>query len=119
MEPLLLTNNNRCGRWRDHRQVINGILHRVRTGVQWRDLPERYGRWKTARCATRTRRSWKRTKRASDTYSLVIPSLPRQRRAAAGSACPSGQEMGRQRPVPRRTPPAAASLSCRGRAPPW
>ncbi|MEU3658080.1 IS701 family transposase, partial [Streptomyces sp. NPDC032161] len=31
----------RCGRWRDHRQVINGILHRVRTGVQWRDLPER------------------------------------------------------------------------------
>lgn len=30
-----------------HRQVINGILHRVRTGVQWRDLPERFGPWKT------------------------------------------------------------------------
>lgn len=27
--------------------MINGILHRVRTGVQWRDLPERYGPWKT------------------------------------------------------------------------
>jgi transposase len=27
--------------------VINGILHRVRTGVQWRDLPERFGPWKT------------------------------------------------------------------------
>lgn len=37
----------RCGRWRDHRQVIDGILHRVRTGVQWRDLPERFGPWKT------------------------------------------------------------------------
>ncbi|MFI1949564.1 IS5 family transposase [Streptomyces virginiae] len=42
LEPLLPTGNNRCGRWRDHRQVINGILHRVRTGAQWRDLPERY-----------------------------------------------------------------------------
>ena len=30
-----------------HRQVINGVLHRVRTGVQWRDLPERFGPWKT------------------------------------------------------------------------
>ncbi|MEV6957049.1 transposase [Streptomyces sp. NPDC051183] len=27
-------------------QVIDGILHRVRTGVQWRDLPERFGPWK-------------------------------------------------------------------------
>ncbi|MFJ4866926.1 transposase [Streptomyces sp. NPDC088748] len=23
------------------------ILHRVRTAVQWRDLPERFGPWKT------------------------------------------------------------------------
>ena len=38
----------RCGRWRDHRQVIDGILRRVRTGVHWRDLPERFGPWKTA-----------------------------------------------------------------------
>jgi transposase len=27
--------------------VINGVLHRVRTGVQWRDLPDRFGPWKT------------------------------------------------------------------------
>jgi transposase len=27
--------------------VIDGILHRVRTGVQWRDLPERFGPWRT------------------------------------------------------------------------
>src|ERR671925_1601917 len=37
----------RGGRWRDHRQVLNGILFRTRTGVPWRDLPERYGNWKT------------------------------------------------------------------------
>jgi transposase len=27
--------------------VINGVLYRVRTGVQWRDLPERFGPWET------------------------------------------------------------------------
>ncbi|SEO93167.1 Putative transposase of IS4/5 family [Actinacidiphila rubida] len=47
MWPFLSVSNGRCGRWRDHRQVIDGILHRVRTGVQWRDLPERFGPWKT------------------------------------------------------------------------
>ncbi|KOV91046.1 transposase [Streptomyces sp. NRRL B-3648] len=45
--PLLPVSNGRCGRWRDHRQVVNGVLYRIRTGVQWRDLPERYGPWKT------------------------------------------------------------------------
>ncbi|MFI1072802.1 IS5 family transposase [Streptomyces puniciscabiei] len=48
LRPFLPVGNGRCGRWRDHRQVIDGILHRVRTGVQWRDLPERFGPWKTA-----------------------------------------------------------------------
>ncbi|WP_435594498.1 IS5 family transposase [Streptomyces panacea] len=47
LRPFLPVSNGRCGRWRDHRQVIDGILHRVRTGVQWRDLPEPFGPWKT------------------------------------------------------------------------
>lgn len=47
LRPFLPVSNGRCGRWRDHRQVIDGILYRVRTGVQWRDLPERFGPWKT------------------------------------------------------------------------
>ncbi|MFF7362694.1 IS5 family transposase [Streptomyces sp. NPDC008125] len=47
LRPFLPVSNRRCGRWRDHRQVIDGILYRVRTGVQWRDLPERFGPWKT------------------------------------------------------------------------
>jgi transposase len=36
-------------RWspRDHRQVINGILWKLRTGAPWEDLPEWYGPWKT------------------------------------------------------------------------
>lgn len=47
LRPFLPVSNRRCGRWRDRRQVIDGILHRVRTGVHWRDLPERFGPWKT------------------------------------------------------------------------
>lgn len=47
LQPLLPVSNNRCGRWRDHRQVINGIIHRLGTGVQWRELPERFGPWQT------------------------------------------------------------------------
>ncbi len=44
----LLPGSDGCGRpWRDHRQVINGVLWRLRTGAPWRDLPERYGPWQT------------------------------------------------------------------------
>ncbi|WP_226487491.1 IS5 family transposase [Streptomyces parvulus] len=31
----------------EDRQVINGMVYKIRTGVSWRDLPERYGPWKT------------------------------------------------------------------------
>ncbi|PAU47801.1 hypothetical protein CK936_16710 [Streptomyces albireticuli] len=47
LEPLLPLSNNRCGRWRDHRQVINGIIHRLGISCQWRELPERFGPWQT------------------------------------------------------------------------
>lgn len=47
IEPLL-PSNGRGRRWREHRQVINGILWKLRTGAPWRDMPERYGPWKTA-----------------------------------------------------------------------
>jgi transposase len=29
----------------DNRNVINGILWRLRTGAPWRDVPEKYGKW--------------------------------------------------------------------------
>ena len=44
----------RGGRWVDHRAVIDGGLWRARTGSPWRDLPERYGPWKTAHERLRT-----------------------------------------------------------------
>jgi len=51
IEPLLprpATNRPRV----DDRRVLNGIIFKIRTGVAWRDLPDRYGPWQT--CATRS-----------------------------------------------------------------
>jgi transposase len=47
IEPMLPRSDGRNGRWRDHSQVVNEILWKLRTRVPWQDLPERYGRWKT------------------------------------------------------------------------
>ena len=57
MAPLLPRLGRRGGQWREHRQVINGILWKLRTGAPWRDVPERYGAWQT--CAQRLYR-WRR-----------------------------------------------------------
>jgi len=49
LEPHLPPEKPETGRTnKDHRQIINGILWRERTGAPWRDLPERYGPWSTA-----------------------------------------------------------------------
>lgn len=33
--------------WKPHRQVINGILFVLRTGIPWEDLPAEFGKYKT------------------------------------------------------------------------
>ena len=46
----LLPPQLRVGRGRpakDHRTIVNAILWRLATGVPWRDLPERFGPWRT------------------------------------------------------------------------
>ncbi|SDP96898.1 Putative transposase of IS4/5 family [Actinopolyspora xinjiangensis] len=47
LEPLMLANPVHGHQWNDHRRTINGTLWRVRTGTPWRDLPKRYGNWKS------------------------------------------------------------------------
>jgi transposase len=57
IEDLLPSSEGRRGHpFRDHRQVVEGIIYRFRTGIAWRDLPERFGPWQTV---------WKRHKRFS------------------------------------------------------
>lgn len=33
--------------WRSHREVVNGIMFLIHTGVPWRDLPREFGPWQT------------------------------------------------------------------------
>ena len=48
LRPLLPPEKPGIGRPNlDHRVVLNGILWRLKTGAPWRDLPERYGSWRT------------------------------------------------------------------------
>jgi transposase len=57
IEPLMPSSAGQRGRpFRDHRQVIEGIIYRLRTGIAWRDLPVVFGPWQTV---------WKRHRRFS------------------------------------------------------
>lgn len=56
IEPLMPRVVGRSRPFRDHRQVVEGIIYRFRTGVAWRDLPASFGPWQTV---------WKRHKRFS------------------------------------------------------
>lgn len=48
LESLLPSCEGKRGRrFRDHRQVLEGIVFRYRTGCSWRDVPDRYGPWQT------------------------------------------------------------------------
>lgn len=49
LEPLLPPQDGRGrgNRYKDHRTVVNGMLWVLRTGAPWRDMPERYGKWRT------------------------------------------------------------------------
>ncbi len=48
LAPLLPLQRPVTGRpARDHRTMINAMLWLTKTGTPWRDLPERYGPWRT------------------------------------------------------------------------
>jgi transposase len=48
LRPLLPPPSQGRGRpRRDDRLIVDGILWRLATGVPWRDLPERFGPWRT------------------------------------------------------------------------
>jgi len=71
LEPLLPSQARRKARpWKDHRQVVNGVLWRTRTGSPWRDLPASYGCWKTV---YNRHRRWS----ADGTWSGVLRELQR------------------------------------------
>jgi transposase len=70
------SSEGRRGRpFRDHRQVLEGIIYRFRTGIAWRDLPASFGPWQTV---------WERHQRFSveGTYDKIHPRLVAEADAA-------------------------------------
>lgn len=48
IEDLFPSNEGGRGApWNDHRQTLNGMFWILCSGAPWRDLPERYGKWKS------------------------------------------------------------------------
>jgi len=35
------------GRWNDHRATLDGMMWVLKSGSPWRDMPDRYGSWKS------------------------------------------------------------------------
>src|SRR6266851_2770356 len=77
LNPLLPDRGERGPAIGDKRRTMNGILWVLRTGAPWRDLPERYGKWKT--CHDRLLR-WRR----QGVWERVLQTL--QGEAEAGGA---------------------------------
>ena len=69
IQPLLPSSAGRRGHpFRDHRQVVEGIVFRLRVGMPWRELPAEFGPWQTV---------WKRYHRfcADGTLALILARL--------------------------------------------
>jgi len=69
IQPLLPSSAGRRGHpFRDHRQVVEGIVYRLRVGMPWRELPAEFGPWQTV---------WKRHRRfcADGTLALILGCL--------------------------------------------
>jgi transposase len=79
LRPLLPSNDGKRGRpySLDHRRTLDGILWVLHTGAPWRDLPARYGDWRSV--FDRFNR-W----RKSGVWDAVLAALQRQTDAAGG-----------------------------------
>ena len=91
LDPLL-PKSRKSGRV-DDRKVMNAIFYVLRTGMPWRDLPERYGPYTTAynRFNRWSRRGiWKRVfdqlaSKSRDSLYLIDSTIVKAHRAASGA----------------------------------
>jgi len=111
IEPLMPSSAGQRGRpFRDHRQVIEGIIYRLRTGIAWRDLPVVFGPWQLV---------WKRHRRfsADGTWDMIHTRLlARGRRSRRFGLAGRGRFHGEPCPSARdqHVPGRAARRSHRG-----
>ena len=106
LEPLMP--KSRKSARADDRKIMNAIFYVLRTGMPWRDLPERYGPYTTAynRFNRWSRRGiWKRifdalASKSRDSLYLIDSTIVKAHRAASGAK--GGAKSG-DRHQPRRS----------------
>lgn len=126
LEPLLPRRSQGRKSMRGDRLFIDAVLFRAKTGIQWRDLPERFGPWKTVynRFANWAAKDhWARIFRelqleVDETGSIVDGSVIRAHQDAAGGKGGSNEmlwdalvEVFRRSSTPSSTRKAARSTS--------
>ncbi|MGW2221354.1 transposase [Nonomuraea sp. NPDC001684] len=73
-DRLLLPSAAGPGRpWREHRQVVNGILWRLETGSTWREIPKCYDPWQTCYERWTEDGTWARVLAESQTKEAPLP----------------------------------------------
>ena len=110
----------------DDRKVLNAIFYVLRTGMPWRDLPDRYGPYTTAynRFNRWSRRGiWKKifdrlASKSRDSLYLIDSMIVKAHRAASGAKggrkirrSASAAAGGARKSTPSSTPKAARSTS--------
>src|SRR4028118_365970 len=103
---------------RDNRLFVEAVLHRYRAGIPWRDLPDRFGSWKSVhtRCGRWAEGGvWERVLRhlASDAdteYAMLGSTVVRAHQHSAGA---------RKKGAPNRPPGAARAGWAPSSTPSW
>ena len=121
LEPLM-PEARKSGRT-DDRKIMNAIFYVLRTGMPWRDLPERYGPYTTAynRFNLWSRRGiWKRifdalASKSHDSLYLIDSTIVKAHRAASGAK--GGSKSRRSASVaavaPRKSTPSSTARAAR------
>jgi len=107
VQPLLPANSRRGRPWRDHRQVLGGIMWKLHTGRPWRDVPVRFGPWQT--CYGRLHR-WQRDGTWPRIWALLAAG------GELGSRDGRAGQLGQ--PLPAAAPVAAAGAGLVAATPP-
>src|ERR1700687_5028610 len=115
LEPLMP--KSRMSARADDRKIMNAIFYVLRTGMPWRDLPERYGPYTTVynRFNRWSRRGiWKRifdtlASKSRDSLYLIDSTIVKAHRAASGAK--GGSKIRRSASVVAVAPPKSTPSS--------
>ena len=121
LEPLMP--EARKSRRADDRKIMNAIFYVLRTGMPWRDLPERYGPYTTAynRFNRWSQRNiWKRifdalASKSRDSLYLIDSTIVKAHRAASGAkgGSKSRRSVSAAAVVPRKSTPSSTAKAVR------